>query len=176
MNLGDDLMARILTYHELEQTVYELEKDLLEYKNAKASAVRVKELLERIFNAVPDHIALIDSHYRIQLANKSLADRLGYPPERLAGEFCYQYICKADGPPSSCLHARMLNDGKEHTAETYNQKFGTNLLVTSSPLYDDEGRLYGGVYVARDITTHLENEDAVGEFEEKKEKKPEVLG
>jgi ribosomal protein L29 len=33
-------MAGKLTYKELEQTVNELEKDLLEYKNAKESAFR----------------------------------------------------------------------------------------------------------------------------------------
>ncbi len=86
-------MARKLTYNELEQTVNELEKDLLEYKNAKESAFKAKEQLERMFNAVPDHIAIIDSHYRIQLANKSLADKLGCPQERLVGELCYKYIC-----------------------------------------------------------------------------------
>ena len=98
-------MARKLTYKQLEQTVNELEKDLLDYKNAKESAFRAKKQLERIFNAVPDHIAIIDSHYRIQLANKSLADKLGCPQERLVGELCYKYICKADRPPSSCPHA-----------------------------------------------------------------------
>ena len=33
-------MARKLTYNELEQTVNELEKDLLAYKNAKESALQ----------------------------------------------------------------------------------------------------------------------------------------
>jgi len=39
-------MARKLTYNELEQTVNELEKDLLAYKNVKESAFRAKEQLE----------------------------------------------------------------------------------------------------------------------------------
>src|SRR5210317_157739 len=113
-------MARKLTYNELEQTVNELEKDLLEYKKAKESALRAKEQLERIFNAIPDHIAIIDNQFKIQRVNKSLADKLKCPQERLMGESCYKYICSADSPPSSCPHAQMLNDGKEHKAETYN--------------------------------------------------------
>jgi hypothetical protein len=85
----------------LEHTVKEDEKELLEYKNAKESAYRAKEQLERIFNAVPDPIAIIDSHYRIQIANKSLADKLGCSQERLVGELCYKHICRADRPPAS---------------------------------------------------------------------------
>ena len=168
-------MARKLTYNELEQTVNELEKDLLAYKKAKESALRAKEQLERIFNAIPDHIAIIDNQFKIQRVNKSIADKLGWPQERLVGELCYKYICKADRPPSSCLHAKMLNDGKEHFVGTYNKQLRTNLLVTSSPLYDDEGRLFGGVHVARDSTTHKEIEEALQDSQEKGDKKSDVL-
>jgi PAS domain S-box-containing protein len=151
----------------LEHTVKELEKEFLEYKNAKESVFRAKEQLERMFNAVPDHIAIINRHYRIQIANKSLADKLGCPQERLVGELCYKHICRANRPPASCLHSKMLNDGKEHLAETYNRHLEMNLLITSSPLYDDEGKLIGGVHVARDITTHKETEKALRQSEEK---------
>ena len=163
-------MARKLTYNELEQMVNEIEKDLLEYKRANEGALKTIEELVLIFNAVPDHIAIIDSHYRIMRINKSLADKLGCPPDRIVGELCYKHICKANRPPSSCLHAQMLNDGKEHLGETYNKQFRTNLLVTSSPLYDAEGRLFGGVYVTRDIATRKETEEVFRESEEKREK------
>ena len=174
-------MARKLTYNELEQTVNELEKDLLTYKNAKESAFRAKEQLERIFNAVPDHLSIIDSQYRIMWVNKSLADKLECTQEGLRGEPCYKFICRADSPPSSCPHAQMLNDGKEHFAETYNRHLEMNLIVTSSPLYaaaaadDDEGKLLGGVLVACDSTTHKQTEEALRKSGEKKEKKSEVL-
>ena len=104
-----------------------------------------------------------------------LADKLECPQERLMGELCYKYICQADRPPSSCPHAKMLNDGKEHFVGTYNKQFGMNLLVTSSPLYDDEGRLFGGVHVARDSTTHKEIEEALQDSREKGDKKSDVL-
>ena len=55
---------------------------------------------------------------------------------------------------------QMLNDGQKHLAETYNKKFGTNLLVTRSPINDDVGRLFGGVHAAHDITTRTETEEA----------------
>ena len=74
-------MARKLTYSELEQTVNELENDLLECKNEKEIALRAKEQLERTFNAVPDHIVIIDRQYKILRVNKSLAEKLKCSPK-----------------------------------------------------------------------------------------------
>ena len=151
-------MARKLTYNELE-------KDLLACKNAKEVAVKDKEELACIFNAIPDHIAIIDNQFKIQRVNRALADTLKCSPEELKGKPCYRYICKADRPPASCPHARMIADGKVHTSENYNNQLGMNMLVTSSPLYDDKGRLIGGVLTARDTKIYRETEEAEIESE-----------
>ena len=158
-------MARKLNYYELEQVINLLEKDLLEYKNARTAAFKSQEELERILNAVPDFIAAIDNQYKIQRVNKSLAEKLKCAPEGLTGKTCYRYICKADHPPASCPHARMIADGKAHTSEYYNIQLGMNMLVTSSPLYDDKGRLIGGVPTARDTKIYRETEEAEIESE-----------
>ena len=109
--------------------------------------------------------------------NKSLADKLECTQEGLRGEPCYKFICRADSPPSSCPHAQMLNDGKEHFAETYNRHLEMNLIVTSSPLYaaaaddDDEGKLLGGVLVARDIYNPQTNRGSIAKIRRKKGEK-----
>jgi len=151
-------MARKLNYYELEQLINVLEKDLLEYKNAKTTAFKSQKELERILNAVPDFIAAIDNQYTIQWVNKPLAEKLKCSPEGLIGKFCYRYICQTDHPPSSCPHAKMIGDGRVHTSENYNNQLGMNMLVTSSPLHDDKGKLIGGVITARDIKIYQETE------------------
>lgn len=156
---SDSQMARKLTYDELGQVVNVLERDLLEYQIAKTAAFRSQEESERILNALPDYIAAIDNQYKILRVNKSLADKLECTQERLRGGPCYQYICRADHPPSWCPHALMLSDGKVHISENYNEQLGMNMLVTSSPLYDDGGRLIGGVLTGRDIRIYRKNKE-----------------
>ena len=147
---GDSRMARKLTYDELTQVVNVLERDLLEYQIAETAALKPPDEWERILNAVPDYIAAIDIQFKIQRVNKALAEKLNSTPERLMGKPCYRYICKADQPHSSCPHAQMLKDGKVHISENYNKQLGMNMLVTSSPLYDEKGRLIGGVHIIRE--------------------------
>jgi transcriptional regulator with PAS, ATPase and Fis domain len=158
-------MARKLTYNELEQTVKELEKDLLAYKNAKEFAVKDKEELACIFNAIPDYIATIDNRFKIHRVNRSLANKLKCSPEELMGKPCYRYFCLADRPGASCPHAQMLNDGKVHISGNYSKQFGMNMLVTSSPLYDDDGRLTGGVLTARDTKIYKRTEETGKEYD-----------
>ena len=152
-------MARKLTYAELAQVVNVLEKDLLGYQSAETAVLKSPDEWERILNAIPDYIASIDNQFKIQRVNKSLAEKLKRAPERLMGRPCYRYICKAEQPPPSCPHAQMLNDGKAHISENYNNQLGMNMLVTSSPLYDVKGRLIGGVLTARDTKIYKQTEE-----------------
>jgi hypothetical protein len=55
----------------------------------------------------------------------------------------------------------MLNDGKVHLSENYYKHLGMNMLITSSPLYDDEGKLIGGVHITRDTKIHCETEETL---------------
>ena len=144
-------MARKLTYDELAQVVNVLERELLEYGKAKTAAFKSQEELERIFNAIPDYIAILDNQFKIQRVNKSLAEKRKCASEGLMGKSCYGYICQAEHPPSFCPFAKMLCDGKMHISEIYNKQLGMSMLVTSSPLHDGKGRLIGGVLTARDI-------------------------
>jgi len=157
---GDSRMARKLTYDELAQVVNVLEKDLLENQNAKTTALKFQGELERIFNAIPDYIIVVDKQFNIRWVNKPLADKLESTQERLRGEPCCQYICKADHPPSSCPQAQMLKDGKVHMSGNFIKPFGMNMIVTSSPLYDDDGRLTGGVLTARDTKIYKQTEES----------------
>ncbi len=111
-----------------------------------------KRQWEKTFDSVPDLIAIIDNNYRILRVNRALANRLGMAPQEMVGKRCYRLLDDADKPLPTCPHTQLMQDSKEHVAEMNNPRLGGDLLVSTSPYLDEEGRLAGSVTVARDIS------------------------
>lgn len=128
--------------------------DITELKEAQETVRRAKEDWERTFDAVPDLIAIIDNEHRIVRANKAMASRLSITPAECVGQTCYRAVHGMDRPPDFCPHKQLLADGLGHTTEVHEDRLGGVFSVSTTPLYDSEGRLTGSVHVARDITGH----------------------
>ncbi len=120
---------------------------------------------QRTFDAVPDPIAILGTEYRILRINKAMADRLGLTTDDCIGQTCYRAVHGMDEPPSFCPHAKLLQDGEEHTIEVYEERLSGHFLVSVSPLRDTAGRLVGGVHVARDITERKRADELLREAE-----------
>ena len=90
-----------------------------------------------------------------------MAQRLGECPERCIGKTCYELIHGLDSPPDFCPHTKTLADGEQHTAEVHEECLGGDFLVSTTPLYGEDGQVVGSVHVARDITTLKEAEAAL---------------
>jgi len=106
----------------------------------------------RTFDAVPDLVMILDDKHRIVKANKAMADKLGVAPGEATGLTCYEHVHGTKAPPSGCPHSLLLGDGREHSAEIFEERLGGDFIVTVNPLHDAKGRLVGSVHVARDIT------------------------
>jgi PAS domain S-box-containing protein len=128
---------------------------------SEAAVFQAKEDWERTFEAVPDMIALLDLEFHIVRANKALEFGLGLPITHCVGSHCYRTFCCAGTIPENCPYAQLLADGKEHTAEIHVAATNRDFLVSVSPLHNKDGKLFGGVYVARDITERKRAEDEI---------------
>jgi len=139
--------------------------DITERKLAEKAVLQAKLEWERTFDSDPDLIAILDKSHKIVRANKAMAQRLGIPPEKCINLNCYMCVHGETKPPKFCPHTLTLKDGKEHIAEVYEDKLGGYFLVSTSPIFDNNGTLIGAVHVARDITDRKRMEEALKESE-----------
>ncbi len=124
--------------------------DITERIEYEKEILRAKNNWETTFNTVPDLISLLDLNHNIVIMNKSAYHELNLQLDSCNNVKCHKIFHNTDYPPSYCPHTKLLNDGKEHTAEV---EIGSKMFfVTDTPLKDDEGNLTGSVHVARDIT------------------------
>lgn len=134
-------------------------QDITDRKQIEGELLRAKNEWERTFDSVPDLIAIMDTDHRIIRANRSLTERLGMKHEEYLGLRCYEVIHNMVCPAQGCPYSQSLKDGKEHTAEIHEERFGSNFLISTTPLYDEQGIVSGSVHVARDITSQKRMEE-----------------
>ena len=142
-----------------QRAAAELELDIADRKKAERELVRSREEWVETFNAIPDHIAILDEKHRIVRANKAMANRLGISQEQAPGLPCYKCVHGAGEPIKACPHSLMLNDHKQHIAEIHEDALGGDFLVSVTPIFDETGQLKGGAHVARDITDRKKKEE-----------------
>lgn len=126
---------------------------------AEKALVQANKEWESTFDAVSDLIMILDNEHRIVRANKATLDKLGTTAQNLIGRFCFQTVHGLDAPPPTCPHSRLLADGKVHRVEFAEERLGGVFEVSVSPCRDAQGRLWGSVHVAHDITERKRAEE-----------------
>jgi signal transduction histidine kinase len=62
-------------------------------------------------------------------------------------------------PPPNCPHKRTLETGKASVAESYEPHLGMYLLQSTSPVFDEKGKIISSVHIARDISVQKQQEE-----------------
>lgn len=140
-----------------------------ERKKREAALLRAKQDWERTFDAVPDLITIMDADHHMVRVNRAVSRALGKEPQELIGRRCYEFMHASGQIPHVCPHQQLLADGREHTAEL--REMGREFLVTTSPIFNDDGTLFGSVHIARDITEQKQAEKALSRLNEELEQR-----
>lgn len=148
----------IYAYNPKENQIAVLFRNITQMKRAEQALNQAKMDWERTFHSVPDLIAILDSQHRIVRANRAMADQLGMTPEQCIGLNCYECVHGTSSPPDFCPHVKTLQDQKEHIAEVYEERLGGDFIVSTTPLTDEKGQMFGSVHVARNITEQKKTE------------------
>jgi PAS domain S-box-containing protein len=134
-----------------------------ELKRRKAEEVVLKSANEwsATFDSIGDFIFVLDKDSNITKANKAFLDAIKAKPSDVINKRCYEILHKSDRPWPECPHQSTLLDQKSHTEEVDDPKIGTPLLVTTSPVFDEEGNFTGSVHIAKDISQIRRSEQEI---------------
>ncbi len=119
------------------------------------SLLKAKTEWENTFNAVPDLIAIIDLDHRIVRLNQAMATRMGMTLEECVGKHCFTCFHQTDSPPATCPFEKTIRDGEHHIVDIYEPALDGHFTVSTSPIYDDTGKMTGIVHVACEITERV---------------------
>lgn len=134
-----------------------------ERKKAQEGVARAAEEWQRTFDSMSDIVYIMDIESRIIKVNKTFTDRLGKSLGDVTGKKCYEVMHKGAAHWSSCPLVGTYNDRTSHTEEVDDPSIGMPLLMTTSPLLDEDGKMVGFVHVAKDITQIKKAEEALKE-------------
>ncbi len=125
---------------------------VIERKKLEEKVISSADEWSRTFNSISDMIFIEDKNNIIIKVNKAFADALKLKPEDIIGKKCYDLLHKQDSPWHSCPFEETKKDLKSHSAEVSDPNIGMDLLITVSPILDDDGKLKGCVHISKDIT------------------------
>ncbi len=122
--------------------------------------------LERIFDALPDMIAIVDSDYVVVKANRAMSKHIDKTLGEARRVKCFHAIHGQETPVDNCPHGKALLYKKACTAEIYSETMKEHFLETATPVINDSGHMVGSVIVLRNISAEKKTQEALRESEE----------
>jgi len=132
-----------------KRTEIELNKAIADWKNT--------------FNTINDAIAIISTEGVIQNCNTAMGLMFNSTVDLLTGEKCFDIIHGDKVRHDECPINRINTTWKRETIEIFSK--GKWLNVSIDPIFDDNGKLSGGIHVIKDITQRKYNESYLLESE-----------
>ncbi len=120
---------------------------------------------QEIFDAITDIVFIQSEDFTIIKANKALLEALKTQPEDIVGKKCHEVFHKANEPWGNCPFKQTKRDKKPHMEEVDDPNIGMPLLITTSPIFDNNGKLTGSVHIAKDLTERRKAEQMVHDSE-----------
>ncbi len=145
---------------ELDRTIVELQKEIVERKRAENSLVDEKERMEVTLASIGDAVITTDVYGRVEYLNRRAVQLTGWSPGEVAGQNLHQVLNIVDEGSRKSIEdpvRRCFRDGRV-VVRTNNTllicRGGQELSIDYSvaPIHDHGGALIGAVLIFRDIT------------------------
>jgi PAS domain S-box-containing protein len=138
------------TGHEVE-LVIEISVDVTEVNRLQDELRSAREKFQRLFDAVPGYISVLDKDLNLIEANRRYRADFGEP----RGGRCFELLAHGANPCEHCPAEAALADGQPHRHETVvTTKSGEqlNVLIQTAPVAGETGEVEQVIKIATDIT------------------------
>ena len=127
-------------------------RDVTERRRAEESAKRAARQWSTTFDSIADMVSIQDKYFSFVRVNKAFADTFKMKPEELVGKKCFEVVHGTKQPIVDCPHAQTLEIKKPFTSEIFEPHLEKHLQVSTSPIFDEKGKLTGSVHIVKDIS------------------------
>jgi PAS domain S-box-containing protein len=141
--------------------------DITDRKEKEKENLRQTQEITRIIDGIGDLLFVMDKNRRIIRVNESTCKVFMKKPEDFIGKHCYEIIHGIDRPWHNCPAAKTFETNESVSQEIADPKIGIPLLVTTSPILDENREFIQCVHIAKDITERKKTEAALSVSEEK---------
>jgi len=132
---------------------------------AQEKIERAAKLWQITFDSIPDMVSIQDKDFRLVNVNKAYERTFNFPPDYLIGKKCYEIVHKSDCPVENCPLQKTLETKQITAEEIFEPRLGIYFEVITSPLFDENGELFGSFHVAKDITERKNFQEALRKSE-----------
>ncbi len=113
---------------------------------------RAEKELNMLFNSITDLIYYTDENFTIKKVNRSFLKKIELSENEVIGKKCFQLLHKTETPFKACPHLRAIQTGRASVGELEENYLDGVYVLSSSPIFDNSGKLLGTINVAKDIT------------------------
>ena len=129
-----------------------------------AALVQSKELLQSVFDGIPDMMVLLDRDLTIRMVNRAFLARRGCQLADVLGKFCGG----ADGSCTEALAGTRLEEAlatRRQTREEVCTAAGEIFSLNYYPILDEKGQVWGVLRYAKEVTLEKQVEQRIQQTE-----------
>ncbi len=130
----------------------EVFEDITERKEAEARTRQLAEEWRTTFDSITDLISIQDRSNRLMMVNKAYADAFKLSVEECTGKVCYNVVHGTHECIPDCPHQKSIKTKKPETVETFDERLGLHVEITTCPILDENQEVSKVVHIIKDIS------------------------